>query len=117
MKGIRNYIPKAFVIIWVMMSQCAFTQIAKLNPDQELAHSIFKELIEINTTHSTGDCTLAAQAMAKRLREAGFDEKDIVLIGPYARNQNMVARLHGSGKQPPVLFLAHLDVVEAKPED
>jgi len=117
MKCIGNFIPKALVVTWVFLANQAFTQIAKLNPDQELAHSIFKELIETNTTHSTGDCTNAAQAMAKRLRDAGFDEKDIVVIGPYARNQNMIARLHGSGKEPPVLFLAHLDVVEAKPED
>src|SRR5579864_8859453 len=95
----------------------AFAQGDKLSAEQVLAHSIFKELIEINTTHSIGDCTPAAEAMAKRLREGGFDEKDIVIIGPFARNKNMIARLHGSGKQPPILLLAHLDVVEAKPED
>lgn len=117
MQGTRKFIPKVFIVTWLFLSQQGFTQISKLSPDQELAHNIFKELIEINTTHSTGDCTLAAEAMEKRLREGGFAEKDIVIIGPFARNQNMIARLHGSGKQPPILFLAHLDVVEAKPED
>ena len=95
----------------------ASAQSDKLSAEQALAHSIFKELIEINTTHSIGDCTPAAEAMAKRLRDGGFDEKDIVIIGPFARNKNIIARLRGSGKQPPILFLAHLDVVEAKPED
>ncbi|HZZ76131.1 MAG TPA: M20/M25/M40 family metallo-hydrolase [Puia sp.] len=117
MQGTTKLIPHAFMVISLILSQTGFTQVSKHDPDQELAHSIYKELIEINTTHSTGDCTLAADAMAKRLREGGFEEKDIVIIGPFARNQNMVARLHGSGKQPPILFLAHLDVVEAKPED
>jgi acetylornithine deacetylase/succinyl-diaminopimelate desuccinylase-like protein len=117
MPGVCKYIPKTIIVIWLFLCQEGLAQISKLNPDQEFAHSIFKELIEINTTHSTGDCTPAAEAMARWLKEGGFDEKDVVIIGPFARNKNMIARLHGSGKQPPILFLAHLDVVEAKPED
>jgi acetylornithine deacetylase/succinyl-diaminopimelate desuccinylase-like protein len=105
------------IIISLCMFRVAVAQEPKLSSDQELAHSIFKELIEINTTHSTGDCTIAAEAVAKRLKAAGFEDKDVIVTGPAARNQNLIARLHGSGKQPPILFLAHLDVVEAKPED
>src|SRR5690242_10708259 len=81
-----------------------------------LARDIFKQLIEINTTDSSGDTTVAAEAMAKRLRAAGFPEKDVVVIGP-PRKGNMVARLRGTGAKKPILFLAHLDVVEAKRED
>ncbi|HEY2647892.1 MAG TPA: M20/M25/M40 family metallo-hydrolase [Puia sp.] len=105
------------IFVLSIVFQFVSAQVNKLSVEQDLAHSIFKELIEINTTHSIGDCTPAAEAMAKRLKEGGFDVKDIVIIGPFARNKNMIARIHGSGKQPPVLFLAHLDVVEAKPED
>src|SRR5262249_59150067 len=39
-----------------------------LSADQRLARDIFQELIEIDTTHSTGDTTRAAEAMAARLR-------------------------------------------------
>jgi acetylornithine deacetylase/succinyl-diaminopimelate desuccinylase-like protein len=88
-----------------------------LAPDQALARAIFKELIEINTTHSTGNTTVAAELIAKRLIEAGYDEKDVKVVGPEARNKNLVVRMHGTGKRPPVLFLAHLDVVEARKED
>src|SRR5262252_6853563 len=42
------------------------------------ARAIFKELIEINTTNSTGNVTLAAEAMAKRLREAGYPQEDVI---------------------------------------
>jgi acetylornithine deacetylase/succinyl-diaminopimelate desuccinylase-like protein len=105
------------ILILLFMYQLAASQEMKFSPDQELAHGIFKELIEINTTHSTGDCTIAAEAIARRLKAAGFEDKDILVTGPAARNQNLIARLHGSGKQPPILFLAHLDVVEAKRED
>ena len=37
-----------------------------------MAHDIFKQLIEINTTDSIGSTTVAAQAMAKRLLDAAF---------------------------------------------
>ncbi len=81
------------------------------------AREIFKQLIEINTTDSVGNVTAAAEAMAKRLREAGFAEKDVIVAGPNERKKNLVVRLHGSGQRKPILFIGHLDVVEAKRED
>jgi acetylornithine deacetylase/succinyl-diaminopimelate desuccinylase-like protein len=57
--------------------------------------------------------------MRKRLLDAGFDEKDVVVLGPNDRKGNMVARYRGkagSGKKP-VLIIGHIDVVEAKRED
>jgi acetylornithine deacetylase/succinyl-diaminopimelate desuccinylase-like protein len=88
-------------------------------PDQtkQQAREILKQLIEINTTDSVGNVTTAAEAMAKRLREAGFAGKDIIVAGPMERKKNLVARLHGSGKRKPALFIGHLDVVEARRED
>jgi acetylornithine deacetylase/succinyl-diaminopimelate desuccinylase-like protein len=84
---------------------------------KKLAREIFKELIEINTTDSSGNVTTAAEAMAKRLREAGFLESDVVVAGPAERKKNLIARIHGSGKRRPILLIAHLDVVEARRED
>jgi len=84
---------------------------------RQQAREILKQLIEINTTDSVGNVTTAAEAMAKRLREAGFAEKDVIVAGPNERKKNLVARFHGSGKRKPVLFIGHLDVVEAKRED
>src|SRR5256886_1066668 len=80
---------------------------------KQLAHDIFKELIEINTTDSVGNVTTAAEAMAKRLRDGGFTESDIKLAGPNERKKNLVARFRGTGKRKPILFIGHLDVVEA----
>jgi acetylornithine deacetylase/succinyl-diaminopimelate desuccinylase-like protein len=87
------------------------------NATKQLAHDIFKELIEINTTDSVGSTTLAAQAMAKRLLDAGFPAGDVQVLGPNARKGNLVARLHGSGAKKPILFICHTDVVEARRED
>jgi acetylornithine deacetylase/succinyl-diaminopimelate desuccinylase-like protein len=84
---------------------------------KQLAHDIFKQLIEINTTDSVGNVTTASEAMAKRFRDAGFPESDIHILGPNDRKKNLVVRLHGSGKHKPVLLIGHLDVVEARRED
>jgi acetylornithine deacetylase/succinyl-diaminopimelate desuccinylase-like protein len=82
-----------------------------------LAHDVFKELIEINTTDSVGNVTTAAQAMARRLRAGGFAASDMQLLGANARKQNLVVRLKGTGAHKPLLMIGHLDVVEANRAD
>lgn len=84
---------------------------------RQLARDIFRELIEINTTDSVGDNTRAAEAMAARFRAAGFPEGDLHLGGPMPRKGNLVVRLHGTGAARPILFIGHLDVVEARRSD
>jgi acetylornithine deacetylase/succinyl-diaminopimelate desuccinylase-like protein len=83
------------------------------------AHDIFKELIEINTTDSIGSTTVAAQAMRRRLLDAGFTAADVAVLGPNDRKGNMVARYRGKAgsKLRPILIIGHLDVVEARRED
>src|SRR5215472_3440393 len=87
------------------------------NATRQLSRDIFRELIEINTTDSVGNTTRAAEAMAKRLTDAGFPKSDVQALGPNDRKGNMVARLRGSGAKKPILILGHLDVVEARRED
>jgi len=84
---------------------------------RQLSRDIFKELIEINTTDSVGSTTVAAQAMAKRLLDAGFPASAVQVLGPNSRKGNLVARLHGTGANKPILFICHTDVVEARRED
>jgi acetylornithine deacetylase/succinyl-diaminopimelate desuccinylase-like protein len=83
----------------------------------QLARGLFKQLIEIKTTESGEGSTPAAEAMAQRLREGGFAAEDVQVVGPGGRKQNLVARLRGTGRKPPVLLIGHLDVVEALRED
>ncbi|SNS75847.1 Acetylornithine deacetylase/Succinyl-diaminopimelate desuccinylase [Granulicella rosea] len=87
--------------------------------DAKLAREIFQQLIEINTTDSVGNVTTAANAMQKRLLDAGFPAADAVVLGPNARKGNLVARYRGrpGSKLKPVLIIAHLDVVEASRSD
>jgi acetylornithine deacetylase/succinyl-diaminopimelate desuccinylase-like protein len=87
---------------------------------QQLAREIFQELIAIKTTESGVGATPAAEALARRLRAAGFPDRDVQVIGPSERKKNLVARLRGAtppNVTKPILLLAHLDVVEANAED
>ena len=88
--------------------------------DRALAKEIFKQLIEINTTDTElGNVTAGTTAMRKRFLDAGFAPEDVHLLGPDARKQNLVVRIHATGtpNEKPVLFLCHMDVVEALPSD
>jgi acetylornithine deacetylase/succinyl-diaminopimelate desuccinylase-like protein len=118
--GFRTCLFFSFLIVFTANPQITCSQTAgkseSVTEYQKLARDIFKELIEINTTSSNGS-TPAAEAMASRLRTAGFPEKDIHILGPDPLHQNLVVRFHGSGKRRPVLFICHLDVVQAFPSD
>ena len=88
-----------------------------LNPQQQLAFDIYKELVEINTVTATGDTARAAGAMAARLQAAGFADADVHAFSPAPHKGNLVARLRGTGARKPILLVAHLDVVPASRED
>ena len=88
--------------------------------DRAEAHDIFKQLIEINTTDTpAGNVTTAAAAMQKRFLDAGFPVGDVRLLGPDPRKQNLVVHFRAAGTptEKPVLFLCHLDVVQALRSD
>ena len=90
----------------------------ELASHQLLARDLLQELIEIDTTHSTGDSTRAAKTLADRLLAAGFAEEDALVLEGVPGKGNLVARLRGSNPElQPILLLAHLDVVEADPAD
>lgn len=88
-----------------------------LTPNQQRAFDIYKELIEINTVTATGDTAKAAEAMAARLRAAGFPDADVHAFSPAPRKGNLVARFRGTGARKPILLVAHIDVVPASRED
>src|SRR5215470_10052581 len=94
-----------FVVFCLIMAvSCAFAQQNGLTPEHQLARDIFKELIEINTTDTpAGNVTTAAEA--------------VQVVGPLPNKKNIVVRLHGRGQGKPILFLGHLDVVEALRKD
>ena len=86
--------------------------------DRDLARDMLRGLVEINTTHAHGS-TEAAKAIQGWLLSAGFPAGDVIFLAPpdQPTKGNVVVRYHGKQAKDPVLFLGHLDVVEAKPED
>ncbi|PXX69290.1 acetylornithine deacetylase/succinyl-diaminopimelate desuccinylase-like protein [Nocardia tenerifensis] len=83
----------------------------------KLFHDIYKQLVETDTSHSTGSTTVAANAVRQRLLDAGFAESDIQIFEPVERKGDLMLRFAGSGRRKPLLLMGHLDVVEAKRED
>jgi acetylornithine deacetylase/succinyl-diaminopimelate desuccinylase-like protein len=85
--------------------------------DQRLAREIYKEMIETRSGFTSGSTTPIAEAVAARLKAAGFAAPDIFLGGAIPRKANVVVRYRGMGSRKPLLLLAHIDVVEARRED
>jgi len=81
---------------------------------------LYKELVETNTTLSSGSCTVAAQRMADRLKAAGYPAEDFhpFSVPEHPREGGLVVISPGRDpKLKAILLLAHIDVVEAKRED
>ena len=91
---------------------------AQTGSNDARAREIYKELVEINTTDTpAGNVTRAAEAVAARMKAAGFAAADLQILGPDPKKGNLVLRYRGTGARKPILLLAHLDVVDAKRED
>lgn len=104
------------VVAWLAIASPAFAQPA----DEAAFRAIYKELVETNTTLSSGSCTLAAERMAARLKAAGFKDEDLHLVPAPGKPKEggLVAILPGTDpKAKAILLLAHIDVVEARRED
>lgn len=117
-RSFRLVIATLFALPITLAAQSSIYTPGQLKPHQQIAHDIYKELIEINTGVTTGNVTTAAVAMAKRFRDAGIPEADIFVGGPRPEKFNVVARIRGrnSGRKP-IILLAHIDVVEALKAD
>lgn len=115
LKPTADLLPCALATLFA--ASCLMGQTMPPAADQQLAHDIYKEFIEIKSGYTTGATTPVAEAAAARLRAAGFGDADIFLGGPIPTKANLVVRYRGTGKARPILLLAHTDVVEAKRED
>ncbi len=109
-------------LLGIMAASAAIAQNAPswTPPDpatKDLALSIFRQIIDINSTDSVGSVTAVSKAMQQRFLEAGFPAADIFIGGPNDRKENLVVRYRGTGAKPPILFIGHEDVVEARRED
>jgi acetylornithine deacetylase/succinyl-diaminopimelate desuccinylase-like protein len=75
---------------------------------------ILQNLIRINTTNppgNEGDCIRYIQAL---LKEVGIES---TLLSKDPKRPNLIARVKGQGKVPPLLLYGHLDVVTTEKQD
>lgn len=111
-RPVRNFLGLALVFA------TAGAGAAQNRPEQKLARQVLEQLIDTNTTDSSGDVTRAAEEMAERFRSAGFPTSDVHVLAPEPHRGNLVVRFRGAPSSlKPLLFLGHLDVVEARRED
>ncbi|MEZ5289451.1 MAG: M20/M25/M40 family metallo-hydrolase [Vicinamibacterales bacterium] len=88
------------------------------SPDDAAHRAIYRELIEIDSSPAGGGEARAAATVGARLLRAGFAPETVDVNGPVPACQNVVATLAGRNRDaPPLLLLAHLDVVNARRED
>jgi acetylornithine deacetylase/succinyl-diaminopimelate desuccinylase-like protein len=85
---------------------------------QKLAHDIFRDIVEVRSVHDVGTKGVA-DILVKYLKAGGFTDSDIHVLPEtkYAHQVNVVVRLRGKGKGKPVMWICHMDVVDARPED
>ena len=108
------------LVPWALPATDALAAGPQLRPDQAAFRELYEELVETNTTLSSGSCTLAAERMAARLKAAGMPEGQITLFAhpDHPKEGGLVAVYPGTSKTlKPILAIAHIDVVEAKRED
>ncbi|WP_422060005.1 M20/M25/M40 family metallo-hydrolase [Sphingopyxis sp.] len=104
----------------LLLAAPAVAQEAQPRPDQLAFRDLYKELVETNTTLSSGSCTLAAQRMLARMQAAGFPGDQLILFiaEDHPKEGGLVVVYPGTRpKAKAILLVAHIDVVEAKRED
>jgi acetylornithine deacetylase/succinyl-diaminopimelate desuccinylase-like protein len=86
--------------------------------NQKLAHDIFRDIVEVRSVHDVGTKGVA-DILVKYLKAGGFTDNEIHVIPEtkYPHQVNVVVRLRGKGKGKPVMWICHMDVVDAKKED
>ncbi len=113
---------KLICALFVSMSFISLAHAAPAEADsgREAFRTIYEELVEIDSSATTGSCTKLVRAVETRLKEAGFTGEDVQLVIPEGKpdDGNIVARIRAKGAtKKGVLLLAHIDVVDAKRED
>ena len=101
-------------------AQMAVAPQGPLRPDQQAFFALYKELVETDTSPTTGNCTQAAQQIAVRMKAAGFTDDQLTLfsVPEHPKDGGLVAVLPGtSTTMKPMLLLAHIDVVTANRAD
>ncbi|RHW19119.1 M20/M25/M40 family metallo-hydrolase [Sphingomonas gilva] len=86
-------------------------------PHQKQAREIYAKVIGFRTAEGQGKVPEMARYLADVLKAGGVAEADIAML-PSGETTAMLVRVPGSDANArPILFSAHMDIVDARPED
>ena len=91
-----------------------------LRPDQQAFRALYKEMVETDTSVTTGSCTNLAAKIAARFKTEGFADSQLApfSVPDHPKEGGLVVVYPGTSKTvKPMLLLGHIDVVVAKRED
>lgn len=81
---------------------------------REQVLDVLRDLVRIDTTNPPGNEVECARYLANLLSPAGIETR---VVESAAGRGNLIARLRGSGEGRPLMFMGHLDVVAADPNE
>jgi len=108
------------ILVSISLVSLAHAAAADADAGHEAFRAIYKEMVEIDSSVTTGSCTKLVRAAETRLKAAGFTGDEVQLVIPEGKpdDGSIVARIRAKGAtKKGVLLLAHIDVVDAKRED
>ena len=111
---------RALFLAALLGATAAQAQYVSKQPGEAAFRDLYKELVETDTSVTTGSCTAAADKLGVRFKAAGFSNAEITQfsVPEHPKDGGIVVHLKGSdAKVQPMLLLGHIDVVAAKPED
>lgn len=96
----------------------AVAAVDKNSEHARTTYRIYKTIVEMDSSKTSGGATPVARYLASEFRQAGFADAAIEVI-PVEHTSALVVTYKGrAGSQhPPILFLGHMDVVEALASD
>ena len=98
------------------------TETRQLTDHQQMVHDIYRDIIGFRTARGHQQVDDMVAYLTKRLSDAGFAQEDL-MVTDYDSDgeptQGLIVRYRGNGSSgdKPIVMLAHMDVVDALPED
>ncbi len=105
------------VAIGLAFASIAIPATAQSSPEQVQARQIFERVISFRTSQGQGQVPAMVSYLEQTLRSAGVPADWITKL-PSGETTAMLVRIPGTDSSAkPILFSAHMDVVDARPED
>ena len=107
---------KLFLGLFALLASVPCFAADRASPEGREALEIYRTIIGYPTVKGRGEVPKMARFLAAKFKKAGFAAGDIE-IHPIGETAGLIVTYRGTGAKPPLLFLGHMDVVEAKPAD